>query len=197
MIITKTNFDILNTCIKKGLDFLSSEQLPWGEFPSFDFSWEDEATYYPNVYSTAFIINSIKDTQDYNKQIFNLRNEAKNFLISNKEENYFWRYFGKGYKWFNRNIVNYDFDTISVVATALLQFNIHFPEIANSILSNIDTQTGLIKTWLNPSNDFENDIDIIVNANIAIYFNQINRIEYLNSVMEYLQTGFWSNLYRW
>ena len=161
--------------IRKGYLFLLSKQLNSGEFPTTrtkKISMEN-ASYIKSIFLTTFVLHSLSQL----KNVFPIDDTVQNatkFLLSEKEGEGFWRFFGKG------THLPLDLDDTCCALSALFEngVELEYRAIANKLLNYRDNKR-IFYTWIpdrylpKTSSYFENDIDWVVNANILFFFSLI------------------------
>ncbi|MBN2531256.1 MAG: hypothetical protein JXB88_00115 [Spirochaetales bacterium] len=157
--------EIIHGAIRKGITFLSLNQLPHGEFNTY-ISGDMEmrtAEYDSSPFVTAFVLYCTRHISD---ELFYLpRQRAGIFLHREGLPGYLWKYwtYASG-----RTIVPDTDDTCCI--SFIMQELFHLDEVKRNIpviLSNRD-KNELFNTWIKEPHA-SNDTDIVVNANILLY----------------------------
>jgi 4-hydroxybenzoate polyprenyltransferase len=201
----------MNFAMTKSIEFLTSTQLPHGEFRT-EIRQQDEAKslwqFDSSPFSTALILNSLSFLQS-DKRVQQIRDKGTKFLKGEVEDYGLWRY------WSSRNpkhnLIPPDLDDTCCISQLLKSNNIEFPDNRDIILNN-RTSNGLFYTWLlsTPkqnklhSNDEwvinqEEDICCVVNANTVLYLDADEEcqdaINYLIEVFHSSPEQFYSPFY--
>ncbi len=184
--------------IDKGVDFLYSHQLDYGEFKTYASwnrwflgSWFDSTHF-----STALILYSINEIKD--EKVEKIRKKAIDFLLEGKEAGGIWRFWTKR----NKKRLPADLDDISVISYILKLNNVPFEDNLPLILKNRNEE-NLFLTWLVQEKDkkevswwldkihkiFElakHDIDDVVNVNVLIYLGKedVKVCSFINQLIE-------------
>lgn len=160
--------------LKHGLEFLSKEQLPSGEFPMTRWNRNNkkEVSYVKTVFLTPFILHSLLHIKKY-ANVEKICDLALNFLIREMEQNGLWRFFGK------KSYIHFDLDTTCCTLAALKEYNIEmdYQLIATQLLT-YRNMNGIFNTWIldidPPFKKEDNIIDWVVNANVLYFYSLLN-----------------------
>lgn len=171
--------------LKNGVEFLSKEQLPSGEFPMVRWNRtnKNEVSYIKTVFLTPFILYSLRYIKKY-ANMEKICELALNFLIREMEKNGLWRFFGK------RSYIHFDLDTTCCTLAILKEYNIEmdYQLIATQLLT-YRNMNGVFNTWIldidPPFKKEDNNIDWVVNANVLHFYSLLNYN--LNGVEKYLR----------
>lgn len=173
----------ITTIIESAMKYLHSKQLPWGEFAGFDITKEGKPLFYSNVFVTANILRSLSYVKT-NVQKDQMVKQACNFILGQMVSPGYWKYYCKGQQ------VGLDIDDTSLCLTALIRNGILIKNQEAVIKSLLEyrNENKLFYTWMDTNYDFvvENDIDSVVNANVAELFSITGNIDFIDNVANYL-----------
>jgi hypothetical protein len=172
----------LDKMIDLAVRFLLKRQLPWGEFCTYGSMKRDISggRYVRSVFVTTFILHAFEYVQQ-SKCIREAKNNAVGFLLENMEEPGIWRFYGK------KSEMSPDLDDSCCVLAALLQNGIEVKTtMCDYFLKYQDSETKGFYTWIGDPPTGVNDIDCVVNANVAFFYGMKGRSELIHSVLEYL-----------
>lgn len=168
--------------IKRAVKFLSEVQLPWGEFPIYVFHDDSKQSraYAACVFGTAFVLHGLASVR-HSAETSPMKQRAIRFLLDERESNGLWRYFAK------RSNLSPDLDTTVSAAVALIQNGINpGRDLLVSLLGSRHSESGLFHTWAEEPPTAENDIDSVVNANVAYLFGLMDSPTMIPEVASYL-----------
>jgi hypothetical protein len=182
------------TAISKALDFLSLDQLAYGEFQTFvsvDPEMQENCRFDSSSTITTFVLYSISFIDD--QRVKDMTKKALSFFLEEMEEPGVWRY------WTSRNHkkIDPDLDDTACASYELRKNNVPFKSNLEVILANRNNE-GLFYTWLIDSPE-ANDIDCAVNANVLLYLGENENTKavcnYLNNLVSSGQEGHCSLYY--
>lgn len=156
----------IEKAIERGIDFIARKQLPSGEIPTVkaDNKKMENATHIKTVTITSLVLWALRHFKNFPK-VSSIIRKGIDFLISEKENDMEWRFFGKG-----SDIIPDMDDTVSIL-TVLKENNIPLNYLKYAMkLIKIRNEKGLFYTWF-PEKGEANNIDWVVNA-IVLYFFQ-------------------------
>lgn len=162
---------------KKGVFFLKRRQLSSGEFPTM-VSQKPEMknpSYIKSPFFTALILHSIRHCNKL-EEISNITQKAINFLIQERDDTGYWRFFGKG------SNIPPDLDDTCCALSALYLYGtkLDYETIANSLLRYRNSE-GIFNTWIlnscqaSKKNNYANYVDWVVNVNILFFYSLIKK----------------------
>ncbi len=172
----------LKTSISKALDFLYTNQLPYGEFKtcaSTNPQMQGSCRFDSSLFITSFVLYSISFVDD--QKANEMTKKALNFFLEEMEGPGVWRY------WTSRNHkkIDPDLDDTACVSYALKANNVPFKSNLETILANRN-EAGIFYTWLIDSKE-ANDIDCVVNADVLLYLGENENTkaacDYLNNII--------------
>jgi len=181
----------IETALEKGFSFLSSRQLPSGEFPTKQWIGDNackRALKFPikSVFVTSFVLHSLK----YVSRFINVEQTAQKaieFLLCEMEDDGLWRFYGK------KSNIPYDIDCVCCVLAALKEWAIEMDyETMASRLLRYRTAQNVFNTWIldGDSRFLEieyNDVDWVVNANVLFFYSLLS--QRLPEVEQYIITS--------
>lgn len=163
--------------IKKAIDFLYQNQLPWGEFKTLACwnRWMIGSYFDSSPFITSFVLYSLKDLEDEKVKI--MIKKAIDFLLSEQEKDGIWRFWTKR----NKKRIPPDLDDISTISFVLKLNKISFDDNYQLILNNRN-QDNLFLTFIIKEGEkyhfkrlidkFKDYVDAVVNANVLLYLGQ-------------------------
>lgn len=170
----------------KGIEFLSANQQPNGQFPTFRWMTTSpgEKTSFDTPFTAAQVIYSLTFCED--ARGCEIRERATQYLLSEQERPGVWRYLGKGGSY------SPDVDDTALAWAALKRSGHPIPEEALDVVRASRNGAGLFNTWIgDPSTWFglekaDKEIDGIVNVNALLFFGLAS--EKLDTVCNYVLT---------
>ena len=173
--------------IISGISFLSKNQLSSGEFATIIAPKPDmkASINVKSPFFTALILHSLSHLNK-SEDLNNITQRATNFLLQERDDTGYWRFFGKG------SGIPPDLDDTCCALSALYIYGVDldFETISTSLLRYRDNE-GIFYTWLIDlySDDGENEnyanyIDWVVNANILFFYSLLKKP--LPEVVDYL-----------
>jgi len=160
--------------IKRGIDFLFKNQLPWGEFktfasfdPFFIVSHLDNSPFF-----TSLILYLIKDIEDERVKI--ITKKGIDFLMSEMEDEGIWRFWTKREK----HYLPPDLDDIANISLLLKRYGIKVNN-RELILKNRN-KDNLFLTWIEEERvkksywwgKIKNQVDCVVNVSVLAYLGE-------------------------
>jgi hypothetical protein len=201
------NLSNLNISIKKGIEFLHSRQLSYGEFELMKYTdssmHQAHSSLASSPYITTFILHSISFIRDRHL-ISEIISKSLKFLLDDMEGNGVWRFYPRN----NRKVIYQkgtfgkidmgivpDLDDTACVSHCLIKNQVYFPDNKEYFYKNRTSQ-GIFQTWLLSEKSLLGDRDYIppcnnvccgVNANVLMYLGDNpetdDASEYINSVI--------------
>lgn len=150
--------------ISNGIGYLAGVQTGYGEFPTYISSRLGKKKLDSTPFVTCFILTSLLDIDD--PRSAGIFDKGTGFLLSEQYPGGLWRYFGKR----NNKEIDPDLDDMSTISFLLARKNVLYDDNSAVIQGNRDPD-GIYYTWVGPS---ENDIDSVVNANVALWKKEID-----------------------
>jgi hypothetical protein len=172
----------LDKSIDHAVHFLLEKQLPWGEFCTYGSRKRDISggRYVRSVFVTTFVLHALNSIQP-SECVREAKNNAVDFLLENMEEPGIWRFYGK------KSDMSPDLDDSCCVLAALLQNGVEMKTtMCDYFLKYQDSGTKAFYTWIGISPAGVNDIDGVVNANVAFFYGMKGRSELIPGAVEYL-----------
>ncbi|SNQ61929.1 prenyltransferase/squalene oxidase repeat-containing protein [Candidatus Methanoperedens nitratireducens] len=174
----------VDTSIENSISFLKERQLPSGGFPAYISKSPDmsNSVYIPLVFDTSFILHALNFV-DLNSEADGIKSKLVEYLLANKEDPGVWRFYGKNpiippdsYLLVDPYIPP-DLDDTSVAFASLRENGIPVEDDGMEYALNFRAPDGLFYTWMNEEKWLnksdplyfyykQNDIDIVVNANM-------------------------------
>jgi hypothetical protein len=151
---------------RRGLDFLRRSQLPSGEFRtvlSTDFDLRADLVPDSSPFVTTFVLDSLRWQPP--QSLDGMAERALDFLLREQDDQGLWRYWSNASP--KRSLVPPDVDDTSCASWVLSSYGRSFRDNRAAVAANRDSE-GRFMTWLGPSEE-ENDVDGVVNANVALY----------------------------
>jgi hypothetical protein len=174
--------------INRAIDFLSKNQLPWGEFKTYA-SWNPwffGSVFDSSPFVTTFVLYCLKDIQE--ERVKKMTKKALDFLSSEQEKGGIWRFWTKR----NKKKLPADLDDISTVSFILKMNNVSFDDNLQLILNNRN-KDGLFLTWLMDEKYkksifwriVKENVDCVVNSNVLLYLgkNDSQVCSYINQII--------------
>ena len=174
----------VDTSIEKSISFLKGRQLPSGGFPAYISKSPDMANsvYIPLVFDTAFILHALNFV-DSNSETDGIKNKTVEYLLANKEDPGVWRFYGRNpiippdSNLLVDPYIPPDLDDTAVAFASLRENGIPIEDSGLEYSLNFRAPEGLFYTWINEEKWLntsdplywyykQNDIDIVVNANM-------------------------------
>jgi len=150
--------------ISKGMGYLAGVQTGYGEFPTYISSSSGKEKLDSTPFVTCFVLTALLDVED--PRSGDIFDKGTSFLLSEQYPGGLWRYFGKRN---NKKIVP-DIDDMSTISFLLTRKGVRYDDNSAVIEGNRDSD-GIYYTWVGTS---ENDIDSVVNANVALWKKDID-----------------------
>lgn len=174
----------INKALKRGIQYLESVQLNYGEFPTLFYPNLPEpkrslySSFDSNLFTSAMISDALSGIA--NPQVKVMNQKVASFIKSQlNNDKGLWSYFTthNAAPLYPNKI--YDLDDTVFASMVLKQQGVDFPDNKVYINANKDSQ-GLYLTFIHPP--FHNDIDCGVNANVLSYLQEQDEkiCEYLN-----------------
>lgn len=174
----------INAAIQLGLEFLLARQMPNGEMPTYLSpsrtmelrSSSSDST----VTSTVSVLCSIGSLP--HASALEIAAKGREFLVAEMEEPGLWRY------WTARAQRDVDFDLDDTCLASFVLTNSASPRL---VAENIDiilskrNEEGLFYTWFRPPSA-RNDIDSVVNANVALYLGERTETQAVSRYLNHL-----------
>lgn len=197
----------VDTSIGKAISFLKERQLPSGGFPAYISKSPDMANsvYIPLVFDTAFILHALNFV-DSNSEADGIKNKTVEYLLANKENPGVWRFYGRNpiippdSNLLVDPYIPPDLDDTAVAFASLRENGIHVEDSGLEYSLNFRAPEGLFYTWINEEKWLntsdplywyykQNDIDIVVNANMLYALSLAGKqapevSDYLNSYIK-------------
>ncbi|VVB89107.1 Prenyltransferase and squalene oxidase repeat protein [uncultured archaeon] len=170
--------------IEKAISFLKERQISSGGFPAYISKSPNmsNSVYMPLVYDTSFILHALTFV-DSNSEADGIKDKIVEYMLANKEEPGVWRFYGKNPITppdSNELVDPYippDMDDTAVAFASLRENGIPIEESGLEYALNFRNSDGLFNTWINEEKWLnksdplylyfkQNDIDIVVNANM-------------------------------
>jgi hypothetical protein len=181
------------TALEEGFSFLSSNQLPSGEFATRQWIGDnacERALKFPvkSVFITSFVLHSLKEISKF-IDVEQIAHKAIEFLLAEMEDNGIWRFYGK------KSNIPFDIDCTCCVLAALKEWEIDmdYEAIASRLLRYRNSE-NVFNTWILDVDPcfFEmryNNIDWVVNANVLFFYSLLHQRlpeveQYLLSIVE-------------
>jgi len=156
--------------ISRGISFLKNSQFSSGEFPTYYANSPDMkiCQYIKTISVTLLIADSLKHVTDY-PRTKEMISKSTDFLLSEKENEFTWRFFGKDSK------IVPDLDDTCYALAVLNENNVplDYEKIADRLM-NYRNSSGLFYTWF-PEKGNKNNTDWVTNTNVLYFFNTIMR----------------------
>ena len=182
----------IDVAISKALNFLTQNQLPYGEFRGYiaaDESMEERCVFDSSPFITALILYCISFVGE--PKVKEITQKAVQFLVEEKEIPGLWRF------WASRNPKHKklppDLDDTACIACVLKQYyspwlySFLFGSNKTIILNNRNEQ-GLFYTWIKVPG-YRNDIDSAVNANVLFYLGECEESKAVCDYLNHLVLG--------
>ncbi len=197
----------VDTSIGKAISFLKERQLPSGGFPAYISKSPDMANsvYIPLVFDTAFILHALNFV-DSNSEADGIKNKTVEYLLANKEDPGVWRFYGRNpiippdSNLLVDPYIPPDLDDTAVAFASLRENGIPVEDSGLEYSLNFRAPEGLFYTWINEEKWLnisdplywyykQNDIDIVVNANMLYALSLAGKqapevSDYLNSYIK-------------
>jgi hypothetical protein len=139
----------LTSTIDRGLSFLTSRQLPSGQFPIEGTHYADQRTEPDaSIFATTHIVYSLGFVGGPSAARMIAR--ALDYFLAEMRPNGLWRYWNKDAVWSGRRVdpfIPADLDDTASVSFLLRRHGVAFPDNATLCVLNRN-QTGLFYTWL-------------------------------------------------
>jgi hypothetical protein len=151
--------------VRRGLRFLQTSQLPYGEFrtyasPSIDMRAN---VFESSVFVTTFVLYSIARID--HPRVPTMRNKALSFLTEEMRGPGLFQYYTSK----NARSVDFDLDCTACASVALQRSRPHaFGDSNVEYFMENRNQAGLFCTWVGVAGS-ANDVDSVVNANVVLY----------------------------
>lgn len=204
---------VLDVALSRNVSFVEKEQQADGSFLSFSGVRDTQGNIIdPQLRKTTFITSSILcalapllDNEQNRHKVTKIAEHAIDFLLSQKSQNWTWNYWTRENaseeqdqaskqnqdEYYHGNIPD-DLDDTFVALSAI---NVYKPQLIDAkvladVVKNLtitETETGgPYNTWLLPEKSQKwQDIDVVVNSNIAYFLNSIDvHLDSINQLAE-------------
>ena len=203
--------DVLDACVRSGLEFLRRSQLPSGEFKVFmstDNTMKKDCVVDSSPFPSALIAYSLGFSESESAR--EMLDKSLRFFLAEMEGRGVWRYWTRQHPY--HSTIPPDLDDIACISFLLRRQGIPFPDNSELILANRN-RAGLFYTWLTPrwpppgnlrylwvafrqwlnpvklyyfwklNESARHDVDCVVNANVLFY---VGASDATRAVVEYL-----------
>jgi hypothetical protein len=158
----------MRAALSKAVQWLERRQLPYGEFPSYQFTTamlDPPGKLDSSPFVTTFVLYALALIDE--PAALPMLEKGIAFLISEQEPPGVWRY------WTSRNSARIDPDIDDTCCVSFLLQRM-VPSLApdnRALLYRYRTDEGMYKTWLREPGA-RNDVDSVVNANVLLYLGE-------------------------
>lgn len=168
--------DSVSKAIEAGVDFLSSQQLTYGEFRTYACADESmtQCLFDSSPFGTTFVLFSLKTLGT--EPVVDINKRGLDFLEKAESIDGLWSFFSH----YSSKKLDFDLDTTSVSSYALQSSGVRIPDNKNFFTDNRDSGGGF-RTFIRGSSE-PNDVDCGINANILLYLgDDAKACSYVNS----------------
>jgi hypothetical protein len=177
------NLRKIRNSLEKGIIFLEKNQLPSGQFATYRSRNSNMSNnfYVNSPYITTYILHSLNYVEQ-TSIVKRIKDKAIAYILSEREPNGLWRFYGKDPKnWLEE--IPPDLDDTSCALSALKENGMEIDKNIIDYLLNFRNSEGIFYIWFEePLKDKR--VDCAINANILRLFSLQNKK--LNEVCKYL-----------